>query len=101
MKPHLYAITDGGIVSCFDAKTGEVVYQERVGGNHSASPVYADDKIYFLSESGETVIIESGPKFNVVTRNNVDEKCQASIAVSRKQIFIRSDKHLFCIGSGK
>jgi outer membrane protein assembly factor BamB len=98
VKPHLYAITDGGILTCYDAKTGDIVYQERVGGSHCASPIFADGRIYFLSESGETAIVKAGAEFKVVARNSIDEKCQASMAVSQQQIFIRSDKNLFCIG---
>jgi outer membrane protein assembly factor BamB len=96
-KPYLYAITDGGIASCFDPKTGEIVWQERVGGSFSASPVFADGKIYFLSETGETAVIAPGPEFKVLAKNPLGEKCQASMAVSGKRLFIRSDKDLFCI----
>lgn len=98
VKPYLYAITDGGIAHCYQGANGEIVWEERVGGNHCASPVYADRKIYFLSESGETTIISAGSEFKIVARNSIGEKCQASMAISQKQLFIRSDKHLFCIG---
>jgi outer membrane protein assembly factor BamB len=95
--PYIYAITDGGIVTCFDYN-GQIVWQDRVGGNHSASPVHADGKIYFLSETGETTVLEAGPQFKVLAKNSLGEKCQASMAVSGKRIFIRTDKNLFCIG---
>jgi len=98
VRPYLYSITDGGIAHCYKAETGEIVYAERVGGNHCASPVYADGKIYFLSEAGETTVIESGPQFKIVSRNPLNEKCQASIAVSRGNVFIRSVTNLYCIG---
>jgi outer membrane protein assembly factor BamB len=102
VKPYVYAIiADGGITTCYQAESGDIVWQERVGGNHSASPIYADEKIHFLSEQGETTIIETGPTFKIVARNSIGEKCQASMAVSQKQIFIRSDKNLFCIGESK
>ena len=101
LKPHLYSISDGGVAHCYNATNGEIVWQERVGGNHCASPVYADGKIYFLSEGGETVIIEAGPQFKEVARNSMGEKCQASIAVSQGNLFIRTENNLFCIGGGK
>jgi outer membrane protein assembly factor BamB len=97
VKPHLYAITDGGIATCYNPTNGEIIWQERVGGNFSASPVYADGRIYFLSEAGETTVIEAGPQFKVVAKNLLGEKCQASMAVSGQRLFIRSDKHLLCI----
>lgn len=99
VKPHLYSVTDGGIVHCYDAATGEVIYAERIGGNHSASPVYADGRIYFLSENGESAVIAAGPEFKLLARNSIgDERCQASIAISQGHLFIRSDRHLFCVG---
>jgi len=98
VSPYLYAITDGGIAHCYKGTTGEIVWEERVGGNHSASPVYADGRIYFLSEAGESVVIAAGADYKELARNNLNEKCQASMAISNGRIFIRSDKHLFCIG---
>jgi len=97
VKPHLYAITDGGIAHCYDASNGEIVWEERIGSNHSASPIYADGKIYFLSETGETAVITAGPKFHELARNNIGAKCQASMAVSGGRLFIRSEKGLYCI----
>src|SRR5262249_61209385 len=100
VRPFVYAVTaDGGIATCYRAESGEIVWQERVGGNHTASPVFADGKIYFLSEQGETTIIEAGPRFKIVARNSIAEKCQASLAISQKQIFIRSDRNVFCVGA--
>jgi outer membrane protein assembly factor BamB len=99
VKGHVYGITDGGIATCYKADSGDIIWQERIGGNHSASPVYADSKIYFLSEAGETAIIQASPKFSgILVTNSVGEKCQASIAISQGNLFIRSDRHLFCIG---
>jgi outer membrane protein assembly factor BamB len=97
VKPYLYAVTDGGIASCYQAETGEIVYQERIGGSFCASPVFADGLIYFLSEQGDTTVVKAGPEFKIVSKNSLGEKCQASIAVSDGALFIRSDKHLFCI----
>jgi outer membrane protein assembly factor BamB len=94
----LFAITDGGIASCYQPKTGDIVWQERVGGNFCASPVWADARIYFLSEAGETTVIEAADQFKVVAKNSLGEKCQASMAVSGGRLVIRSDKSLFCIG---
>jgi len=97
LKPYLYAVTDGGIASCYQADTGEIVYQERIGGSFCASPIYADGLIYFLSEQGDTTVVKAGPEFKIVSKNSLGEKCQASMAVSDGALFVRSDKHLFCI----
>ena len=99
IKPHLYGVTDKGVVHCFDARTGEVVWRERIEGKHSSSPIYADGKIYFLEEAtGESVVIEAGSKFKPIARNALGEKCKASMAVSQGNLFIRSERHLYCIG---
>ncbi len=98
LKPHLFAVTDGGIAACLKAGTGDILWQERVGGNFSASPVAADGRVYFLSDEGETIVIDAGPEFKILARNPLREKAQASIAISNHQLFIRTEKNLFCIG---
>jgi outer membrane protein assembly factor BamB len=95
----LYMATEVGIVRCIDPKTGETVWVERIGGNFSASPVGADGKVYLLNEEGETVVLEAGRKCKVLARNALKEVCRASLAVAGGQIFIRSDEHLYSIGS--
>jgi outer membrane protein assembly factor BamB len=99
LKPHLFAITDGGIATCLKAATGEMVWQERVGGNFSASPVAAEGRIYFVGDSGETTVIEAGSEFKVLAKNPLGEKVQASPAISQGHIIIRAEKNLFCIGA--
>jgi outer membrane protein assembly factor BamB len=94
----LFTVTDNGVANCFEAKTGKLVWQQRLGGTFSASPVLASGKIYFLSEGGETTVVEPGPKYKEVARNSLGERCLASMAVSGGQLFIRTDRHLFCIG---
>ncbi len=99
VKPYLYAVTEAGIATCFDGATGEVVWQQRIEGKHSCSPVYAAGRIYFLTENeGDTLVIAAGPEFKPLAKNSIGEKCQASMAISQGNIFIRSEKHLFCIG---
>ena len=95
---HLFGITEGGVAICLEAATGEIVWQERVGGNHSASPVLAENRIYFTDEEGTTTVIEAAMTFKILARNELKEKCQASMAVSQKQIFLRTEKHLYCLG---
>lgn len=99
VKPHLFAITDGGVATCMRATSGELLWQERVGGNFSASPITAEGHIYFVGDNGETTIIEAGPDFKVLAKNPLGEKVQASPAISHGQIFIRTEKNLFCIAN--
>jgi len=100
VKPYLYAVTESGVASCFKAESGEIVWQERLTTaktGFSASPLFAGGRLYVLSEAGETTVLEAGPEFKVLSRNPLGEKCQASPAVSRGRLFIRSEKSLFCI----
>jgi outer membrane protein assembly factor BamB len=91
----LYLINDNGIATCVDAKTGTEYWRTRVGGNHSASPIYADGRIYFLSEEGESAVIAPGKQFKLLARNQLDGQTLASMAVSGASIFIRSQTHLY------
>jgi outer membrane protein assembly factor BamB len=91
----LYMINDGGIASCVDAKTGTELWRARINGNFSASPIYADGRIYFLSEEGLTVVVAPGKKFQALATNQLDGETLASMAVSGGSIFIRSRTHLY------
>jgi outer membrane protein assembly factor BamB len=91
----LYLISDNGIASCIDVKTGNPHWQVRLGGNHSASPIYADGRIYFLSEEGESVVIAPGKEFKPLAQNQLDGPTLASMAVSNGSIFIRTLTHLY------
>lgn len=91
----LYMVSDNGIASCIDANTGAPHWQVRLGGNHSASPIYADGRIYFLSEEGESVVIAPGREFKELARNQLDGPTLASMAVSGGSIFVRSQTHLY------
>ncbi len=95
----LYMVSDNGIATCLDAKTGGLNWQRRIGGNHSASPVFADGRIYFLSEEGEcTIIAPSKQEYRELARNAVDERTLASIAISDKALYLRGEKSLYRIG---
>lgn len=94
----LYMATDVGGVTVVDAKTGERVWQQRIEGIFSASPVAGDGKIYFASETGETIVMKSGRTPEVIARNDIGERLMASPAISNGQIFLRTDNQLFAIG---
>ncbi len=101
VEPFLFLITEGGVAKCFKAATGQVIWRERLDPKYSASPIWAEGRIYFLSEKGTTTIIQAGPEFKVLAQNPLNEKCCASPAISRKQIFIRSEHNVFCIGRSR
>lgn len=90
---------NGGILSCYNAKDGTELWQERVGGNFTASPIVIDGLAAFLSESGETIVVKPGPKVEIVSRNTIgardDEIFRASITPSKQELFLRSDTALY------
>ena len=96
----LYIVSDLGVLSCLDAATGKTHWQHRVVGNVSASPLYVDGRIYFLSEEGVTTVIAPGKKFNLLATNSIDGWTLASMAVSNGSIFLRSMDHLYRLGVG-
>jgi len=105
VKPFLYTGTDtqGGVFSCLDAATGDLLWQLQLrAGNINPSPLYADGKIYVLTELGTTVVLK--PSNNpttpaeVLATNELKEQSRASIAVAGNQLIIRSANHLWCIG---
>lgn len=95
----LYMVNDGGIATCVDAKSGTELWRARIEGNFSASPIYADGRIYFLSEEGLTVVLAPGKRFQVLATNQLDGETLASMAVSGGSIFIRSRTHLYRLTS--
>jgi outer membrane protein assembly factor BamB len=94
----LYMASDVGAISVIDAATGRRLWQERVNGLFSASPVAGDGKVYFVSETGEVIVLRAGREPQVIARNDLGERLMASPAISNGQIFLRSDGSLFAIG---
>ena len=103
VKPYLYTASDNGTFNCLDATTGEVYWDMRLRtGALNPSPIYADGKIYVLSEQGTTTVLKpsANPKepAEIIATNTLDELCRASIAVAGKQLIIRTAEKLWCIG---
>lgn len=88
---------DGGVVTCLEAKTGREVWRERLPGtgNHSASPIHAEGRLYFFNERGLGVVIAAGRRFQVLAENKLDEGCMASPAVAGRALFVRTKTHLY------
>ena len=104
VKPCLYTCTDNsGVISCLDAATGEFFWELRLrSGALNPSPLYADGKIYVLSERGTTTVLQPSddPKktAEIIATNELNELCRASIAVAGKQLIIRTANRLWCVG---
>lgn len=98
---YFFIVSDGGIASCFEAKSGKQMWNERLKGDHHASLVSAHGLVYFLSDKGIMTVVEAKPEFKVVAENLIGETCFASPALSNSEIFLRGDHSLFCITSQK
>jgi len=96
----LYFVSDGGVATCLDALTGEQRWRQRLGGQYSASPIYAGKFVYFFSQDGKTTVIQPGTTFKKVAVNQLDEALMASPAAVNGALFLRGDKHLYCIQAG-
>jgi len=94
----LFLAADNGIVQCLDAKTGELKWRERLGREFKASPLAAEDRIYFLDTSGRCTVVRAAPTFEVLSVNEVKDRSIASPAVSDGHIFIRGRQFVYCIG---
>ncbi len=92
-----YMVTDGGILTCLEAATGQQVWQERIGGHFSASPVYAEGRIYLFSEEGKTTVIKPGRKLEVLGENVLSDGFMASAAIAGKGFYLRTKTHLYRI----
>ena len=93
----IYLMSDKGIASCLDAKTGKLHWQERISGNFSASPLYADGRIHFFSREGVTTIIEPGTTFKQLAQNKIDGALMASPPAVDGALFLRTEGALYCV----
>jgi hypothetical protein len=93
-----FNVSDEGIGTCREGKSGKLLWRERLGRHHSASPVASGAHLYFPDDDGNTWVLKAGPTFDVVHKNPIGEEIYASFAISRGQIFLRGLQHLYCIG---
>lgn len=97
---HLYCSSDAGVVTCYDARTGELLYRERLaaeGAGFTASPVASDGRLYFTAEPGRVFVVRAGPKFELLSRNELGEACLATPAISGGVFIFRTRGHLVAV----
>lgn len=93
----LYWVSDDGMAACAKSTTGEILWQERLGGPHLASPLLANGRIYFFGQSGKTTVIQAGPPFPRLSENSIDGTVVATPALTGGTLFLRTDSHLYRI----
>jgi outer membrane protein assembly factor BamB len=97
----LYLWSDQGIVTCCDVTTGETRWQRRVGGNYSGSPVWADGRLYCVSEDGELVVLAASDEYALLGRSSLGDVCHSTPAIALGRMYLRTAGKLFCVaGTG-
>jgi outer membrane protein assembly factor BamB len=99
---YLYSCQTDGVLSCFNAATGKLMYKERLGSGgegFTASPVASEGKIYFTSEQGTVFVVKPGPNFSMLATNHMGEVCMATPAISEGTIFFRTQSHVVAVGA--
>ena len=94
----IYMTGDVGVLTVTDATTGARVFQDRIGGVYTASPVAGDGKVYLASEDGETIVLAAGRTPKILSRNRLNARQLASPAIAAGRLYIRSDDALYAIG---
>ena len=95
MGDEVYFVSDAGIATCADARTGEVHWSERLGGNFSASPIAAEGRLYFQNETGTTTVLRASKTYEPLAKNELAEPTLASPIASDGALYLRTEKHLW------
>ncbi|MEE2738593.1 MAG: PQQ-binding-like beta-propeller repeat protein, partial [Planctomycetota bacterium] len=97
----LYISNANGLFECLDVETGTVVWRQRLGGNLWGSIVMGDGNLYVGNLEGDTFVLRSGPKFELLSKNSVQEESYAAVAISQGDVFLRTYEHLYCISGSE
>ncbi|HSU67908.1 MAG TPA: PQQ-binding-like beta-propeller repeat protein [Tepidisphaeraceae bacterium] len=96
-----FVVSDGGVASCWEAKTGKQLWKQRLGQHHSASPVSAGGNLYFPADNGDVYVFRASSSYEPVSLNSLGEEMRASPAISGGEIFLRGVHNLYCISNAK
>jgi outer membrane protein assembly factor BamB len=97
---HLYTVGNNGVLTVYAAKTGDRVYQQRIGagGSFTASPTASAGTLYVATEEGDIYVIKAGPEYELLAKNTIGEPILTTPAFSGDLLLVRGAKHLFAIG---
>jgi outer membrane protein assembly factor BamB len=93
----LFMADERGVATCLDARTGTVVWEKRMGGEHNASALYAEGRVYFFDTKAATHVVQADRKGQLLGRNLLDDGCMASPAIAGKALYVRTKTHLYRI----
>jgi outer membrane protein assembly factor BamB len=97
----MYTLADNGVLSAYEAKSGELVYQQRLPGSFSASPVAADSRLYFASEDGDVFVVKAGRQYELLSRNTMGQPLMATPAISQGMLIVRGENAIYAFGERK
>jgi outer membrane protein assembly factor BamB len=100
-RDNIYFVNDNGVAFCRSAKDGKEVWNHRLNGEFSSSPILIDGKIYAVSEDGVTHVFEASTTYKSLAKNSLGEPVKASPAVADNKLYLRAKNHLYCIGAKK
>jgi outer membrane protein assembly factor BamB len=98
---HVYFVNDTGFAGCYHAASGKRVWFERMADGFHASPVLIDGKVYATSTVGDVYVFAAEPAFRLLARNELGEVVRATAAVADGRLYIRGERHLYCIGKSR
>lgn len=93
-----YVLADNGVLSAYEAKTGTLIYQERLPSSFSASPVAADGKLYLASEDGDVFVVKAGRQYELLTKNTMGQPLMATPALSQGMLILRGERAIYAVG---
>jgi outer membrane protein assembly factor BamB len=96
-----YVLADNGVLSAYDAKTGETIYQQRLPTSFSASPVAADGKLYLSSEDGDVFVVKAGRQYELLSRNVMGQPLMATPALADRMLIVRAENTIYALGERK
>ena len=96
-----YVVADNGVLSAYEAKTGQLIYQQRLPSSFSASPVAADGRLYLSSEDGDVFVIKAGKQYQLLSRNTMDQPLMATPALSQGMLIVRGENAIYALGERK
>jgi hypothetical protein len=95
----IYMVSDDGMLTCVEAKTGKQLWRSRIGGTYAASPIQADGHLYFCNQQGKTTVLNPGPALDIVSTNTLDIGLMASPAVTGSDLILRTKTYVYRIAN--
>ena len=96
----LFLVSDGGIATAIDVPTGKKIWQAKLGDSFFSSPIRIDDRIFAVSRRANVIVFRAADAFEILGRTLINQTCHATPIVHQGRLYLRTDSHLYCVGSG-